>query len=143
MPVAANDEHPVRTRRSGYRYVFTAKHHGGTKGAATWLPTISRDDEFSIFDSADLHDIGDDRGWLYGVLPNEEATLRALGTRGELVAEFQPGDWWHGYPRWPLLSRKAAGNRKRAPARAVFDKLLAAGLITAVQQRQLVKGKHP
>ncbi len=35
---------------SVYRCPFTAEHHGGDKNAATWLPSIDREIEFSILD---------------------------------------------------------------------------------------------
>src|SRR5437867_9439484 len=84
-------EHPARTRRSGYRYLFTAKHHGGDKRATMWLKEIDRNTEFSIFDVADFLEVADGRGWLFGVLPNDDGDLREVGTGEEKVAEFQPG----------------------------------------------------
>ena len=86
-----NVPHPERTRRSQYRYLFVPKHHGGGNKAAMWLPNISRAAEFSIFDLADFHEIHDGRGWLYGVLRNDEGDLSEIGTWDEQVAEFQPG----------------------------------------------------
>lgn len=92
MSAATQDiEHPTRSQRSQYRYLFTAKHHGGDMSAATWLTEISRNTEFSIFDNADLRQIADSRGWLYGVLLDDNGDLQDLGTWDEQVAEFQPG----------------------------------------------------
>ena len=60
--------HPVPTQRSGFRYHFYDKHHGrGGPAAAQWLPSMGREDEFAVFDTADLHEILDERGWLYGI----------------------------------------------------------------------------
>ena len=68
--------------------------------------SVDRDTEFSIFDLADLREILDERGWLYGVLPSDDGDLRDIGTWNEQVAEFQPGsadgEPWHGYPKWPV-----------------------------------------
>jgi hypothetical protein len=62
-------EHPIPTKRGGYRYLFLAKHHGaGSKSDARWLPELSRDEEFAVFDDADFHDISDEQENLYGVL---------------------------------------------------------------------------
>jgi hypothetical protein len=80
-------EHPTRTRRSQYRYLFTARHHGGDKSAAMWLHEIDRDSEFAIFDVADFQEVADSRGWLYGVLQDGD-DLREIGTCDEQVAEF-------------------------------------------------------
>ena len=66
--------HRVPTRRSGYLYLFYNKHHGrGGPEAAQWLPGLSRDDEFAVFDVADRDDLSDVRGWLYGMRPRDEA----------------------------------------------------------------------
>src|SRR5262249_19937327 len=35
---------------------------------AWWLPQISLDEEFSVFDNADVLRILDSRGWLYGIV---------------------------------------------------------------------------
>jgi hypothetical protein len=85
-----NVEHSASTRRSGYRYLFLAKHHGGDVKAAMWLPSISRQVEFSIFDHCDLHQIADERGWIYGILMDDDGDLSEIGTWDEQVAEFQP-----------------------------------------------------
>ena len=62
--------HSVPTRRSGYLYLFYDKHHGrGGPEAAQWLPSLSLDDEFDVFDVADRDDLSDERGWLYGMQP--------------------------------------------------------------------------
>ena len=65
--------HPVPTRRSGYRYLFYEKHHGrGGTDAARWLPTLSQEQEFAVFDAADQAEISDERGWLYGIRPRDD-----------------------------------------------------------------------
>jgi hypothetical protein len=59
--------HGRRTTRREYQYQFTPKHHGANASAAQWLPELSLDEEFDIFDAADEHDLSDDDGRLYGV----------------------------------------------------------------------------
>ena len=130
-----NVEHPVRTRRSGYRYLFTAKHHGGDPKASMWHASLGRDIEFSIFDQADLQEIVDTkRGWLYGILQDEDGTLRTIGTRAEQVAEFQPDGNvegpWHGYPRWPLkVKSDGPQNRRRHPPKSLRVRSIASSWI--------------
>ena len=143
-----NVEHPERTKRSNYQYFFYAKHHGGDNAAGTWLSSVTRTVEFSIFDQADLLDISDGRGWLYGVLPDENGDLAEIGTHDEQVGEFQPGisvdEPWHGYPQW-VVDKIGAGNRRRnqcCPDRAVFDKMVAAMLITRIQRKRLLTGRN-
>src|SRR5437016_1851091 len=77
--------HHVPTRRSGYHYQFYDKHHGrGAPDVARWLPSMSHDEEFTVFDTADLHDISDERGWIYGVRPRDGAgEIPDLGTWGQ------------------------------------------------------------
>lgn len=107
-------EHPQPTRRSGFRYLFTAKHHGGgPDDAARWSPEINEDDEFRVFDDADAFEFTDDQGRLYGIL-RDEGGLRDLGTWRQQIAEFpfaREGMPWHGYPLWPV-SEMAPENRR-------------------------------
>lgn len=141
--------HPAPTRRSGFRYLFYDKHHGrGDPDASQWLPSMSRDEEFQVFDVADLHDISDDRGWLYGIRPRDRAgQIPELGTWGQQVAEFpvaRLNEPWHGYPLWPL-GEAGPENRKgdkSRPVKSVFLRMEAAGLIMARERKRLNKGDH-
>src|SRR5438105_1295963 len=97
--------HDAVTRRSGYRYQSTPKHHGGDRDAAQWLPSLSLEEEFAVFNGADEHELSDHDGNLYGVRPDGEGGLRYLGTQHQQVAEFpvaRAGEAWHGYPLYPL-----------------------------------------
>jgi hypothetical protein len=113
-----------------------------------WLTSIDRDTEFSIFDLADLREIMDERGWLYGVLANSDGDLRDIGTWNEQVAEFQPGsteaDPWHGYPKWPVDEIGPPNRRKPKcrPTRVVFDRMVAVGMISPLQRKRLLNGRH-
>jgi hypothetical protein len=148
MSAATEDiEHPTRTRQNQHRYMFTAKHHGGDRNAAMWLPEISHDVEFSIFDHADWRQIADSRGWLFGILLDGNGDLLNIGTWDEQVAEFQPGtaegDPWHGYPQWALDETGPPNRRKQrcCPEREVFDQMVAAGLINKIQRKLFLIGR--
>jgi hypothetical protein len=148
MSAATEDiEHPTRTQRSNFRYLFTAKHHGGDKKAAMWLAGIDRDTEFSIFDVADFREIADSRGWLYGILRGDDGKLRDIGTWNEQVAEFQPGavgEPWYGYPKW-VVNELGPPNRKKShcrPEKQVFDRMVAATLIAPIERKRLLAGRH-
>jgi len=146
--MAEDPIHPDPTRNNGYRYLFAGKHHGGgSRSDARWSEEVGRAEEFSVFDTADFHDIADERGWLYGVLREEDGSLRDLGTWEQQVAEFplaNEGVPWHGYPIW-AVNRAAPANRsgqKMKPSKEVFEKMEAAGLITSRQRKRLYKGDH-
>src|SRR5262249_10901101 len=131
-----------------YQYQFTAKHRGGgTSDDARWADELSRDDEFSVFDDADFHDISDEDGRLYGVFRTQDGVLRDLGTWRQQMAEVprpSGGSPWHGYPIW-AVNDEAPPNRsgqQMRPAKVVFDMLLEAGLITTRDRRRLLKGRH-
>ncbi len=148
MSAATQDiEHPARTQRSRHRYLFVAKHHGGDRNAGMWLPEISQEIEFSIFDMADSREIADNRGWLYGVLLDGDGELESIGMWDEQVAEFQPArspqDPWHGYPQWPIDEAGPPNRRKQncCPDRAVFDLMVMAAIINKLQRKQFLKGR--
>lgn len=138
--------HDQVTRRNQHRYQFTPKHHGADANAAQWLPSMTLEDEFAIFNGADEHGLFDQDGRLYGVEPDGHDGLRYIGTRNEQVAEFpvaREAEAWHGYPLYPL--KEGPGNRlgeKHRPEPAVFDKMVQAGLITRRQRRRLMKGDY-
>jgi hypothetical protein len=137
------------TQRSGHRYLFYDKHHGrGVPDAAQWLPNLSRDEEFSIFDSADLNDVSDDRDWLYGVrVRDADGEIPDLGTWGQQIAEFpfsRPPSPWHGYPLWPLadIGPNNRKGEKHRPSKVVFLKLESNGILTLRERKRLYKGDH-
>jgi hypothetical protein len=142
----SNPVHPTPTRRSGYRYLFSDRHHGGGgKGDSRWSLELSREEEFSVFDDADQYELSDDRGWLYGILRAGPDALRYLGTWGQQVAAFpfaRPGIPWHGYPLWPLNELAPPNRRgeKSCPSKEVFQKMEQVGLIAVEERRRLCKG---
>ena|SRR5487761_518789 len=138
--------HPNVTEESKYQYQFTPKHHGAVADAAQWLPSLSLDEEFEVFNAADRESICDDRGWLYGVRQAGHELLD-LGTWSQQIAEFPAAtarQAWHGYPIWPVNEFAPENRRshKMKPDRAVFEKLEAAGMLTKPQRRRLLKGDH-
>jgi hypothetical protein len=148
MPTLTEVEvHDQRTTRSDYQYQFTPKHHGADPGAAQWLPELSLEEEFAIFDVADEHDLSDDDGRLYGVQRDADESLRYIGIWHEQVAKFplaREGEAWHGYPAYPLVDEGPENRRGQSsrPAGAVFGKMVRAGLISQSQRRRLMKGDH-
>jgi len=145
----SNPVHHAVTRRSKYVYFFSDKHHGGgAKGGSQWSPDLSRNEEFSIFDAADWHELSGRRGWLYGILRADAKHLRYLGTWGQQVAEFRrarKGERWHGYPLYPVNSTLAPPNRrgdKAKPSKEVFQKMERAALITVKERQRLLKGDY-
>ena len=139
-----NEIHPERTTgKRKAQYMFTAKHHGGA--GAQWA--VSRDKEFSVFNGADVHDLADEAGNLYGILPSEDGGLCYLGTCAEQVAKFpcakEPTPW-HGYPLFPVNDRAPENRRgeKCQPDVAVFKKMEQAGLLGPGARKRLQSGRH-
>jgi hypothetical protein len=143
--MGSDPEHSEVTRRSKYRYCFTSKHHGGGSSEdAKW--SISREEEFSVFDTADFLEVCDDEGWYYGVLA-AAGKLKDIGTWEQQMAEFpkaSEGSPWHGYPIW-AVNEEAPPNRssqKMRPPKSVFRRMEATGLISKQQRKRLFKGEH-
>jgi hypothetical protein len=139
--------HQTVTRRSEYRYLFTPKHHGADREAAQWRPELTLEEEFAVFDLADLHELSDYDGRLYGFEREDDDGLRHLGIWDEQIAEFpcaKEREPWHGYPVYPLLELGPENRRGRKcrPQKLVFEKMVRAGLITRNQCKRLLKGKH-
>lgn len=142
----ADHLHSERTRRGNFQYLFTDKHHGGDKSAALWLPELTEESEFSVFDNADFHEVFDDQGWLYGLL-RQHGDVVDLGTWEQQLAEFpktDEGQAWHGYPIYPVRGGGPPNRRgeKCRPKRTVFEILERAGLLNKHERRRLWKGDH-
>lgn len=144
------DLHPVHTARSRLTYCFTLKHHGaGSPSDSRWLPELSRDEKFGVFDMVDRLDLSDDEGNLHGIrvrTGGSRTEILPLGTRYELIARFweQGVSHWHGHPLWPILQRGAT-NRSRqgyVPPRRVFERMVQANVLSAIQARRLKTGHH-
>jgi hypothetical protein len=137
-----------QTRKRHYTYQFTAKHHGGGKADdAQWANDVSRDEEFSVFDEADVCDIYDEDGRFFGVLRDKVGKLRDLGTWQQQMAEFpssNEGVPWHGYPIWSVneLAPENRASQKVRPAKEVFARMEKVGLITKRERKRLYKGHH-
>jgi hypothetical protein len=140
-------EHHTLTGRSSYRYQFTPKHHGADSDAARWLPSMTLDEEFVVFDEADEHELNGDDGNLYGVQRDDDGEVRYIGTWNQQIAEYpvaREAEPWHGYPLYPLIELGPENRRgqKGRPGKEVFDKMADAGVITRRQRRRLLKGDH-
>ena len=97
-----------------------------------------------MFDLADRHELANKKGDLFGVLPAAEGSLRAIGTRGEQVAEFpvtSPDQPWHGYPIWAIKKSAREGRPGTPIPREALDRMVEVGLLTISQQRRLRGGK--
>jgi hypothetical protein len=149
MPrVLAVTQHPVATQVNGLHYEFTPKHHHGpdSRDQAQWLLELRFEEEFSIFDEADVVGISIGRGDKYGVLRDRDGDLRFLGDGDEQVAKFpyrRSGNW-HGYPCW-VISPQAPPNRRRQqmfPPKEVYDRLNELGVISEEQRDRLKRGEH-
>jgi hypothetical protein len=109
---------------------------------------LSREEEFAVFDTADMNELSDERGWFYGIRPrNESGDIPDLGTWGQQLAEFpfaRPNEAWHGYPLWPLVEEGPQNRRgeQSRPAKRVFDRMEAVGLLTHRERKRLYKGDH-
>lgn len=145
--------HPESTRQ-GYRYLFRDKHHRRDAkdrvldgGPAQWLPELSHDEEFAIFNKAADKELSDERGSLYGIRISPGGKILDLGTWEQQVAKFpftRLNEPWHGYPLGPL-KEKGPPNRKgekHRPSKDVFDKMEKAGLLTAQKRKRLSRGDH-
>src|SRR5437764_680014 len=81
--------HLQETRRSHYRYFFYDKHHkAGYSEDAQWLPTMTHDEVFAVFDLADYHNLSNEKGDLYGLHLDPERRVLTLGTREEQAIEI-------------------------------------------------------
>ena len=139
--------HPVPTQRNGYRYFFYDKHHGrGGPEAARWALNLREDEEFGIFDRADLLDLTDERGYLYGIRlgPEPERRVLVLGTLGQQIAQFRDsGPHWHGFPLGPLDKNLDPPHPpKRDLSEVALQKMVDAQLLTGEGRKRLLKGKH-
>jgi hypothetical protein len=135
--------HPVLSTQ-GKQYCFSQKHHGrGASGDARWIEDLDQEEEFSIFDFADRHDLLDAKGNLYGLRRSPEGRILDLGTRGEQVAKFwwAPEDQpWHGFPLWPLAVGGVENRRKQPAPREALHKMEEAGVLATTQRKRLQKG---
>jgi hypothetical protein len=137
--------HPERTDRNTYQYFFYVKHHNPhNKDASQWLPELSHDEEFQIFNQADVSEIVGANGDLFGLRRGPEEQILILGTDKQMIAEFphtDPGRAWHGYPMWPIRKGKTAGRYRQPTPREALKKMKEAGWITENQRKRLEAGK--
>ncbi len=155
----AKNVHETTTQESKLRYCFTPKHHGGGRSDdSKWHPALSRPEEFQVFDMADVHQLKDKKGDLFGlwiVETKDGRKLLELGTKHEQVARFwaEQGDGhpWHGHPVWHVMPEKKpgrsgeSGNRSKQECRPddeVFRRMVERRLLSANNARRLRNGSH-
>jgi hypothetical protein len=141
--------HPVTTQRSSFRYFFYDKHHGrGGPEAARWLPELTDNEEFAIFEQADLLELSDERGNLYGMRigPAPDREVRDVGTHRQQVAKFpfsRREAPWHGFPLGPMeKDYDPPRPPRRALPRDALTKMVASGLLNMAQLKRLVNGRN-
>lgn len=149
MPIVQNEclyPEPTTGERQ-LRYLFTPKHHGCDRQASQWLPELTLEQEFCIFNLGVTHLIEDDRGYLYSIMPGDtpDDSPRTIGTEEQQIAEFpfaRDGEPWHGYPQYPLRESDSRNRRRqnRRPQNRIFDRMVEVGLISPRQRRRLKKG---
>jgi hypothetical protein len=132
---------------NGLRYLFTTKHHGGpgSAGQCQWLPELEFRAEFWIFDQADVYQLLDDKGRLFGMLKTPTSKCKTNGTQDEQIAVFYPpnsGNEWHGNPSYPLSGVHSRSGEYGKPKKMVFDKMIAVELLTEEQASRLKRGRH-
>jgi hypothetical protein len=136
--------HPVRTRNHQYQYLFHPKHHGGDPREGQWLKELSHDEEFTVFDLADEHDLLDEKGHLYGLRLGQDREILELGTLGQQVAKFphaRPDETWHGFPLSPLSVGKPPYPPEREVPKGVLRRMVDRRLLNEIQRKRLEKGK--
>ena len=148
MPTLIEDQpHSHPTERSEFEYLFTRKHHGGDTEAATWVPSLSLEEEFSVFNIADSHEISEN-GKYYGIGRRIGDSLQILGTCKQQMAIFpnsRPGEVWHGYPLWSIDESAPENRRKEKsmrPGKLIFQRLVRVHLLTEREKKRLMGGKH-
>jgi hypothetical protein len=137
--------HDERTRRSGYQYFFYDKHHNPhNRNDAQWLPELSHEEEFEIFNLADVHEISGTNGDLFGLRRSPQGKVLPLGTEKQQVAKFpwtHEGRAWHGYPLWPI--KRGDEDRTRLPApQDALRRMEEIGWLDSNQRRRIGGGKH-
>jgi hypothetical protein len=99
---------------------------------------------------ADLHQLSDNDGNLYGLRIRQNNTKREvleLGTRHEMIARFwveAQQNHWHGHPLWPVIAKGPLNRKSQAysPPKEVFAKMVAANVLTEIQAGRLKTARH-
>ena len=135
----AHDIYQRFTQLNELSYCFTPKHHGGRDSRnATWLPELSRAEEFMVFDMADNHQLADASGNLYGFgLKNREAFVKFMNSAYGMSISPDFG--------MRIRSRIGTGIRcgrvgengpenrttqKYCPPKSVFERIIQAGIVS-------------
>jgi hypothetical protein len=140
--------HPTRTVK-GRAYIFVDKHHHPPKGDhACWLRSISRDDEFLLFQEAETGNFEDEKGHLWNVHRNAAEEYLEIGTRHELMAIFwnpHSASEWHGHPRWPVKTSQDYNRKNQGyePPRSVMETMVRSGRVNQRDAERIMRGDYP
>lgn len=140
--------HPERTHK-GQSYKFHPKHHYPSReDSGIWKRSISRDQEFMMFQDAETNEFSDESGNLFNVLKDEDNEFVTIGTKYEVVSKFwnpQPNTEWHGFPMWPIKTKLPTNRSKPVygPSSEILKKMVDAEKITERDKARLLRGDFP
>jgi hypothetical protein len=121
---------------SGKMYQSIIKHRDSNPSEAQWLSTISPQDEYALFDTADQSQWLDASGDYWSL----RIDRKVLGAEGERISKHpNPSNIlvpWHGYPASP--ARRGGGDK---PARTIIEAWLSAQLINRSFAKRLKKAQ--
>ena len=140
------DQYPIPTSHRSLPYCFTPKHHSGPRNTnAQWC--INRDEEFLVFNMADVNELEDSDKNLFGICVRQEGKrlrLVHLGTKREQIARFwfeSNGSHWHGHPLWPTLTKQKTNRSNQAYCPdSIIDLMKAKEIISFAAARKLKRG---
>ena len=113
-----------------------------------WRGELTDNEEFAIFEHADLLELSDERGNLYGMRigPAPHREVRDVGTHRQQVAKFpfsRREAPWHGFPLGPMeKDYDPPRPPRRALPRDALTKMVASGLLNMAQLKRLVNGRN-
>lgn len=127
----------------GYRFIATTSgktyrslnlHRSeGWQHKSIWSESVSRQEEFALFDAADRDEWQDSRGY-WGF---QGDTAPTIGTRNERMAHFphktDSADDWHGFPVHITVARR--------PEKGLVEKWHHEGRISFAVAKKLRRGK--
>jgi hypothetical protein len=126
---------------SGKLYIslFIHRQTFATLDKSMWHNSVSPQDEYGIFCTADAHNWHDAQGDFWGLL-QERGSIIVIGVAGERICKFplnaNERDPWHGYP----VSPKLRGDDD-SPPDAVVERWIDSGVVTRTFGRRVQRRK--